>query len=183
MPERVPAASDTLEWLRLRDVRVRYGGTEVLKGVDLEIPPGARVAVVGRSGCGKTTLLSVLQGLIEPDEGTVHWGGAPLANCAPRLGVVAKDALLFDLSVADNIRLGRPDAREDEIARAAADAELDGATLPGGTLEAPAGRGGRTLSGGQRQRVGIARVLLRAPQLLLLDEPTSALDPIAEAAV
>lgn len=175
------------EELRLQDVSVSYRpGEPVLKNVSCRIPAGARVAFVGPSGAGKSTVLGLLLRLRDPDEGVVRVDGrdlrsVTLASWREQVAVVFQDTFLFDTSLRENIRLGRPSATDDEVEEAARAAEADGfiTEMPGG-FDALPGEGGRRLSGGQRQRIAIARSLLRDPRLLLLDEATSALDPRTE---
>jgi ABC-type multidrug transport system fused ATPase/permease subunit len=157
-----------------------------LDDVTVMIPAGARVAFVGPTGAGKSSILQLLMRFYDPDAGAVLFDGqdirgATVASVRGQLGVVFQDTFLFDASVRDNIALGRPDATDDEIRAAAQGAALDEfvTTLPRGYDTMVGERGGR-LSGGQRQRLAIARALLRDPAVLLLDEATSALDPRTE---
>ncbi|KQQ80038.1 aliphatic sulfonate ABC transporter ATP-binding protein [Xanthomonas sp. Leaf131] len=155
--------------LTLCGIGKRYGDAEVLRGIALDIAPGASVAIVGRSGCGKSTLLRVIAGLEAADTGTVASGHAPLAAQRDAVRLMFQDARLLPWKrVIDNVALGLGRA-----GRAQAQAALDAVGL--GT------RGGdwpATLSGGQRQRVALARALVHRPRLLLLDEPLGALDAL-----
>lgn len=162
---------------------------QVLAGVDLVVEPGEVLAITGPSGCGKSTLLGVLLGFVRPDAGRVSVGGADLADLDPdawraRLAWVPQRPYLFAASLADNLRLGRPEADGPALARAVDDAGLADlvAALPRG-LDTVLGEGGAGLSAGERQRVALARAFLRDAPLLLLDEPTAALDGATEAAV
>jgi ABC-type multidrug transport system fused ATPase/permease subunit len=164
-------------------------GPPVLRDLALTIPAGTTTALVGPSGCGKSTLLGLLPRFQDPTAGRVTFDGvdlraASLASVRGQLGVVFQESVLFDTSIRENIRLGRPEASDAEVEAAARAAELHEAVLalPEGYDTAVGERGGR-LSGGQRQRVAIARALLRDPAVLLLDEATSALDPATEAAI
>ena len=168
------------------DVSFSYSGLAVHTGLSFRAEAGKTTALVGVSGAGKTTVFNLLTRIVDPDSGTISFGGrdissmdiATLRGC---FSVVSQDSWLFDESIRDNILLGKPDATEAELERAA-DASLvleftD--SLPEG-LNTPAGVRGGNLSGGQRQRVAIARALLRNAPILLLDEPTSALDSQSE---
>ena len=163
--------------VRLQGVRVGYlPGRPVLHGVDLTVPAGASVALVGPVGSGKSTLLGVIGGLLHPDEGIVE--RAPGA-----VGVAFQEPFLFGSSVEDNVVLGRPlerDAVLDALHLAQATAFVD--ELPQGARSV-VGERGVTLSGGQRQRVALARALAGRPPLVLLDDTTASLDPATEAAV
>jgi len=150
---------------------------------------GERVALVGPSGSGKSTLLGLIQRFHDPTQGRVTIDGHDLRELSEtslrsQFGVVLQDSLLFDTTIRENIRLGRPQARDDQVEAASRAAELHAlvVALPDG-YETRVGELGRALSGGQRQRVAIARALLRDPAILLLDEATSALDPQAAAAI
>ncbi len=161
--------------VELRDVRVRFGGIEVLKDVSLDLAPAELVAVLGPSGCGKTTLLRVVAGFVDYDGGVVV-GGKSYDNVPAHkrdMGLVFQDYALFPhLTVADNIAFG---LRLRRIARADVDTRTAGLInlLQLGGLDQ---RLPSELSGGQRQRVALARALAIDPKVLLLDEPLSALD-------
>jgi ABC-type multidrug transport system fused ATPase/permease subunit len=151
-------------------------------GVDLRLSPGRLVVVTGPSGAGKSTLLAVLLGFVTPDAGRILVDGHDLATLDPdawrqRLGWAAQDPYLCSGTVADNIRLGRPRARDAWVRAAARDAALDL------ELDRPVGDRGAALSAGQRRRVALARALLRDTPVLLLDEPTAGLDHATETRV
>ena len=173
--------------IRLASLGMSYDtGHRALAELDLTIPAGSRVAIVGPSGSGKSTVLRLLMRLHEPDEGAILADGidirtASLSSWRAQLGVVFQDSFLFDATVRENIALGRPGATDAEIFAAAEAAEVD-TFVPALSRgwDTLVGEGGGNLSGGQRQRVAIARALLRNPRLLLLDEATSALDPATE---
>ena len=153
-----------------------------LRGFDLRVAPGERVALVGPSGAGKSTVFRLLLRFYDPDEGTIRVDGVDLRDADPaevraRMALVGQDSPLFSGSAADNIRFGREDASDEEVRAAARAAQaetfLDALPEGFGTL---LGERARSLSGGQRQRLAIARALVRNSPILLLDEATSALD-------
>ncbi|MGW5572390.1 ABC transporter ATP-binding protein [Nocardia thailandica] len=164
-------------------------GHRVLDDISFEVPAGTTTAVVGPSGAGKTTLLRLAARYADVDGGRVLVGGhdvreQPSATLFEQLALVFQNVYLFDRTLADNIRVGRPDATDEEVRRAAEAARVDEivARLPEG-YDTRVGEGGAALSGGERQRVSIARALLKNAPIVLLDEATSALDPHSEAVV
>ncbi|MFD2392809.1 ABC transporter ATP-binding protein [Dietzia aerolata] len=163
--------------------------TAVLHSVDFEAPAGTTTAVVGPSGSGKTTLLRLAARFYVPGQGGISIGGVDLAELGTdaalkQVSLVFQDVYLFDQSVMENIRVGRPGATDDEVFAAARVARVDEIVerLPDG-WDTRVGEGGAALSGGERQRVSVARALLKDAPIVLLDEATSALDPQNEAAV
>ncbi|MBB2915071.1 ATP-binding cassette subfamily C protein/ATP-binding cassette subfamily C protein CydD [Streptosporangium becharense] len=176
--------------IRLENVTVRYPDREeaALEDVSLVIAPGERVALVGESGAGKSTLLHLLLGFVGPASGRVLVDGVELTDHGPwrdRLAFVPQRPHLFAASVADNIRLGAPEATADQVRAAARAAYADEfvAALPDG-YDTVLGERGANLSAGQRQRVALARAFCRPEAgLLLLDEPTARLDGRSESAV
>jgi ATP-binding cassette subfamily B protein len=161
----------------------------VLHGVDLSVARGELVCLVGRTGVGKSTLLSLLLRLYDPDAGAIRLDGTDVRgfttmSLRERIALVPQDPWIVDGTIADNIAFGRPGASHDEVLAAAREALVDefAADLPDGYATV-VGEGGVMLSGGQRRRLALARALLRGSSVLLLDEPTSGLDAASEQAV
>jgi len=181
--------------IRFENVRFAYkSGKSVIDGLSLTLRPGEKVGLVGLSGAGKTTLVSLLLRFYDVREGAIFIDGQDIqavkqASLRRSIGVIAQDVALLHRSIGDNIRYGRPDATQQEIELAAKMAKADGfiADLADSEgrkgYEAFVGDRGVKLSGGQRQRVAIARVLLKNAPILVLDEATSALDSESEAAI
>ncbi|OWQ84894.1 lipid A export permease/ATP-binding protein MsbA [Roseateles terrae] len=176
--------------IQLEKVTLRYPGAnrDALRGLDLEIPAGRTTALVGSSGAGKTSVVSLLLGFEHPDGGRVLFDGVPIdeltkANLRRQFAVVSQDIVLFDSSVADNIAYAQPrdDAKLEQVLRAAALWDFVQG-LPEG-LDTNIGANGSKLSGGQRQRVAIARALYKDAPVWIFDEATSALDTESERAV
>ena len=160
-----------------------------LNGVSFAVRQGEKVAIVGPSGAGKSTIFHLLLRFYDPTGGRITLDGVRLADLDPaelraRIALVPQDSVMFATTVRDNIRFGRPDASDAEVARAAEHAHAAAfiAALPQG-FDTPVGERGITLSGGQRQRIAIARAILRDAPLLLLDEATSSLDAESETQV
>jgi len=163
--------------------------THVLRELSLEALPGKTTALVGPSGSGKTTILNLIPRFFDPASGAVEIDsqdikGATLASVRASIAMVTQDVLLFDDTVANNIRFGKPNATQDEIVSAAkaADADVFITAMKNG-YETLVGERGESLSGGQRQRIAIARAILKNAPILLLDEATSALDAETETQV
>lgn len=171
-------------------VSFRHSGrTAGLDEVSFTAEPGTTIALVGPSGAGKSTVVRLALRLLEPQGGAVRLDGQDLrdlrqASLRAAMGLVPQDVALFNDTLRANIRFARPDASDEAVLAAAAEAELTGfiAGLPDG-LDTRVGERGLKLSGGERQRVGIARALMADPRLLILDEATSALDGATEAAI
>ena len=175
--------------VELRDVSFRYSADQplLLERFSLRIPPGARVGLVGRSGGGKTTLTRLLLRFADVESGAILVGGQPIervrqADLRKAIAYVPQDPSMFHRSIADNIRVGRPRASDEEVRRAArlAHAAEFVEALPDG-YETLVGERGVKLSGGQRQRIAIARAILKDAPILVLDEATSSLDSESEA--
>jgi ATP-binding cassette, subfamily B, bacterial len=162
---------------------------EVLKGVTFTVAPGEMVALVGHSGAGKTTITSLVSRLYDVDEGAIRINGrdvrdATLSSIRDTIGVVMQDAHLFHDTIGANLRYAHPDATDEEIWNALRAAQI--ADLVKGLpeeLETVVGDRGYRLSGGEKQRIALARLLLKAPQVVVLDEATAHLDSESEAAV
>src|ERR1700754_3273567 len=172
-------------------VTFQYEGSEtpVLDGLSLKLDVGKRIAIVGPSGSGKSTLLNLILRLYVPDEGRVTIDGVDvrkvtLDSLRRSMAVVFQENMLFNMSIRENIRLGKEGATDEQVAEAARKAEIHRyiTSLPQ-KYDTPVGERGDTLSGGQRQRIAIARAIVRNPSVLLLDEATSALDQTTEAAI
>src|ERR1700722_7500463 len=176
--------------IQFKNVGFRYpSGQQVLKSFDLEVSAGQKVGLVGRSGAGKSTLIALLQRLYDPDSGEVLIDGQNIAHVTQEslrgsIAVVQQDISLFQRSVLENLRYGRPEASDEEVFRAVEAARCTEFInrLPEGfgTL---VGERGMKLSGGQRQRLAIARAFLMDAPIVVLDEATSALDPESEQAI
>jgi ATP-binding cassette subfamily B protein/subfamily B ATP-binding cassette protein MsbA len=174
--------------IALRNVSLQYAPElpPALTGINLELPRGTTLALVGSSGAGKSSIADLLTGLYQPTQGQILIDGNPLHNLdliswQQRLGVVSQDTFLFNASLADNISYGTPNATKAQIVAAAEKAQAAGfiESLPDG-YDTLIGERGYRLSGGQRQRLSLARAILRDPELLILDEATSALDTQSE---
>jgi subfamily B ATP-binding cassette protein MsbA len=167
----------------------RPEGAPALSDVSFELHPNRSIALIGRSGAGKSTIVSMLCQLLQPASGRNSAAGIDLAKIDPvswrrRIGMAGQDIDLVEGTVAENIAYGVPDAGEAEIVEAArlADADSFIRTLPEG-YDTRVGNRGMSLSGGQRQRIGLARALVRKPEILILDEATNAVDGISERAI
>jgi len=185
VPDKLPLR---LGRIHFRNVSFAYTPEElVLDGVDLHVEPGETIAIVGPNGCGKSTLMNLAARFYDPVEGAVTFDGVDLRNVRlrevrNRIGVVTQETLLFDDTVANNIRYGEPGATQEEVQQAARQAHAHRFVtekLADG-YQTRCGAGGRRLSGGQRQRLALARAILRDPEILILDEATSQIDVESE---
>ncbi|NHC39185.1 thiol reductant ABC exporter subunit CydC [Bacillus sp. MM2020_1] len=160
----------------------------LLKDVTLNVEQGEKIAIIGRSGSGKSTLLNLIQGALAPTSGVVQINGLNAKNLEPviptLMSVLNQKAYLFNTSVLNNIRLGRPEASDEEVYRVARMVQLDGLIekLPEG-YQTNMQETGQRFSGGERQRIALARILLQNTPVVILDEPTVGLDPITEIAL
>jgi ATP-binding cassette subfamily B protein len=176
--------------VRFENVGFSYGpGSHALRGIDLDVPAGTSLAVVGETGSGKTTLSYLVPRLYDTTEGRVTIDGVDVRDLgfetlAEAVGVVSQETYLFHASIADNLRFAKPDATDAELEQAARAAQIHDhiASLPDG-YDTMVGERGYRFSGGEKQRLAIARTILRDPPILVLDEATSALDNQTERAV
>lgn len=176
--------------VEIRSIRFSYTGEEeVLRNFSLEVKKGECVAITGASGCGKTTLSKLLLGLYPITDGDIRVNGVSMRECdlaslRRQIAYVPQEPYLFQGSIAENIRMGRPEATEEEIRQAAKQAHAHDFIMefPEG-YDTKVGERGNNLSGGQRQRIAIARAILKDTSIILLDEATSALDNESEQAV
>ncbi|XP_057614397.1 multidrug resistance protein 2 isoform X2 [Chionomys nivalis] len=178
--------------LEFKNVHFSYpsrSGVKILKGLNLKVQSGQTVALVGNSGCGKSTAVQLLQRLYDPTEGVVSIDGQDIRTINVRylreiIGVVSQEPVLFATTIAENIRYGRENVTMDEIEKAVKEANAyDFIMKLPHKFDTLVGERGAQLSGGQKQRIAIARALVRNPKILLLDEATSALDTESEAVV
>src|SRR5438270_8909284 len=183
----VPLPGNTPGVLEFRNVQFRYrGGREVLRDIDFTILPGQKIALVGRTGTGKSTVARLALRFYDVSAGAVCMDGSdiralPLGNLREIISLVPQDPILLDGTIRENILMGNPKATQREVEKAVELAHLDGFLrfLPRGWDEPMGPRAGR-ISGGERQRIALARVFLRNPRVLVLDESTSALDSNTE---
>jgi ATP-binding cassette subfamily B protein len=175
--------------VRFEGVSFTYEGSDrtVLSGIDLTVEPGEAIAVVGATGSGKTTLVTLLTRLYDPTEGRITFDGHDLRDLTVtslrrHVGFAFEEPSLFSASVRENLLMGKPDATEAEVLAALEVAQADFALdLPWG-LDTRIGEQGLSLSGGQRQRLALARAVIGRPRVLVLDDPLSAVDVHTEAA-
>lgn len=176
--------------LRFNDVHFAYTENRpILKGLSFDVPPGAKVAVVGESGAGKSTLMKLLFRFYEPNKGKITIDGKDITSLTQQslrghIGIVPQDTVLFNTTLLENIRYGNPDATDDDINSVLKLAHLQAfvESLPE-KLDTTVGERGLKLSGGEKQRVAIARALLKGAPIMIFDEATSSLDSTSEQAI
>jgi ATP-binding cassette, subfamily B, bacterial len=176
--------------IEIRGVRFEYDpATPVLKGLDLKVKAGQMLGIVGKTGAGKSTLANLIARLYDVTEGSISIDGInvkqlPIAQLRQNIGIVSQDIYLFIGTIADNIRYAKPDARMEDVIRAAkAAAAHDFIMQLPDAYETRVGAGGQDLSGGEKQRLSIARTILQDPIILILDEATAAMDTQTEASI
>nr|MBA3847386.1 ABC transporter ATP-binding protein [Planctomycetota bacterium] len=176
--------------IEFKDVRFSYErGKEVLKGISFRLPAGQMVGLVGKSGSGKSTIINLISRFYDPDAGQILIDGTPVeghdvSRVRRSIGVVMQDPFVFNASILENIRFGRPDATFEDVMRATRAANAHEFILDKEDgYDTLIGEGGAQLSGGERQRVSIARAILDDPPVLILDEATSAVDSETERAI
>ncbi len=191
VPERPEESTTPTEGdIRVKDLSFSYRvGEKVLENISLCFPKGSRTALVGASGCGKSTLAHLLMGFWVPTAGTITIGDVNAAELSEKdinklFSIVQQEAFLFNLSMEENIRIGKPDATMEEIVAAAKKARIHDfiQSLPEG-YQTKAGEAGVKFSGGEKQRIAIARMILKDAPVIILDEATAAVDPENEAAI
>ena len=171
--------------IKLENVNFNYtSGSETLKNITMDFKPGTKNAIVGSTGSGKTTILSLIGRLYELDSGTISFNGHDISKLSissvrDQITIVSQDIVIFDQSLEDNIRYANPLATTEMIIEAAKKAKIDKLLLE--RKDSPVGPNGSQLSGGQKQRIALARAFLKPAPILLLDEATSALDAVTEA--
>lgn len=183
LPEPIEAQHSSGNDVELKDVHFSYGAIEVIHGVSFTAKAGTVTALVGPSGSGKSTLAKLIARFWDVSAGAVTVGGAdirnlPLSELSEKISYVSQDNFLFNMSLRDNIRIGKPDATDAEVERAASLARCDDfiARFPNG-YDTNAGDAGARLSGGERQRLAIARAILKDAPIIILDEATAFTDP------
>ncbi len=194
LPEENSQTGITVDHLKgeieFREVSFSYNGRDtVLEGLSFQIRPGEHAALVGQSGIGKTTLLSLILRFYGPTSGEIYFDGRPassieITSLRKRIGYVSQNTLLLSGTIMDNLRYGNPEASDEKVLQASRAAEIHDfiSSLASG-YHTEIGEKGIKLSEGQKQRLSIARALVKAPDILVLDEPTSSLDGKTEGSI
>ncbi|MBR7116161.1 MAG: ABC transporter ATP-binding protein [Clostridia bacterium] len=186
----VTDGSDSEYSVEMRGVSLTYSGAGApsVSGIDLSVRHGETVGIIGSTGSGKTSLINLIPGFYPATEGAVLIDGTPVGDYSTealreRIGVVPQKAVLFRGSVRDNMKLGHPDASDEDVIEALKTAQVYDVVMDKGGLDAEIEEGGQNLSGGQKQRLTIARALVGKPSILILDDSASALDYATDAAL
>jgi ABC-type multidrug transport system, ATPase and permease components len=176
--------TDFSESIEFRDVWVSFDSEPVLKGISFKVSKGERIAIIGSSGVGKTTLVSLIPRFFDPQKGEILIDGVnikdiEITSLRNLISLVEQEPFIFDDTIYNNVAFAKPGAKKTEVEKALQIAELDLSKIPGG-LNFRCGENGKNLSQGQRHRISIARAILKNSPIVIMDEPTASLDPKLE---